>query len=70
MRVVVQGKDLAVGDVWDDGTGLRSILAVYDRDMLVEWEPHDPAASRDMLILPKRLFAEGRCGRRVLTAEQ
>lgn len=55
--------EFEVGDVWQDYVGTRTILAVYDRDVLVLWQPRN--AYRDTLLLPKRLFAEQRCGRKV-----
>jgi hypothetical protein len=52
--------DFEVGDVWQDQLGTRTVLAVYDREVLVVWQPK--SADRDTLLLPKRLFAEGKCG--------
>jgi hypothetical protein len=52
----------AVGDVWRDSIGTRTILAVYDRDLLIIYEFD---GGRSMLTLPKRLFVEGRCGSKV-----
>lgn len=49
-----------VGDVWEDHIGTRTIIAVYERDVLVRWQPH--AGAGDGLVLPQRLFNEGCCG--------
>lgn len=51
------------GDIWEDHIGRRTIIAVYDRDVLVAWEAF--SGPRDLLTLPKRLFTEGRCGQPV-----
>jgi len=51
----------AVGDVWRDHIGTRTILAVYERDLLVVYEFE---GGRSTLTLPKWLFAQGRCGAR------
>jgi hypothetical protein len=55
--------DLAVGDIWEDGIYRRAIVAVYERDVLVHWRLSRSAdEGRGGGTLPKRLFAEGRCG--------
>lgn len=56
--------DFKVGDVWSDGFYTRTVLVVYDRDVMVacEW-PEPGSAGRQAFVLPKRLFREGRCGR-------
>jgi hypothetical protein len=53
-------QQFVVGDAWRDGYCTRTLLAVYDRDVLVVCEPFD--GDRSTLSLPKRLFTEGRCG--------
>jgi hypothetical protein len=48
-----------VGDVWSDGFYTRTVLVVYERDVMVACEWPD---GRQAFVLPKRLFSEGRCG--------
>lgn len=65
----MNGIEFEVGDVWRDAMYTRTILAVYDRDVLVvcEWAGSDRPVPRQTLVLPKRLFAEHRCGEPVET---
>lgn len=49
-----------VGDVWQNLRQTWTVLAVHDAVVLVAYAYE--GERRDMLPLPKRLFAEGACG--------